>query len=78
MELREITTKEEMLKNFELLKEMYPSLTMEEYASELDVMLPHNYTQVGVFEHDFSDSSTSMVVADDHIIQFHVFSAPEL
>ena len=52
MELREITTKEEMLKNFELLKEMYPSLTMEEYASELDVMLPHNYTQVGVFENN--------------------------
>ena len=52
MELRELTTKEEMLGNFELLTEVYPQLTLEEYSFELDTMLPHNYGQVGVFEGD--------------------------
>lgn len=51
MELIEVTTKAEMLKNFELLKEMYHTLTLEEYSNELDVMIPHNYGQVCVIEH---------------------------
>ncbi|MFT6244809.1 MAG: GNAT superfamily N-acetyltransferase [Salibacteraceae bacterium] len=50
MKLREITSKEEMLKNYDLLLEVYPTLTMNEYSTELDLMLPHNYGQVGVFD----------------------------
>ena len=50
MELRKLTTKEEMLNNFELLKEVYPGISFEDYSNELDSMLPHNYGQVGVFE----------------------------
>jgi len=50
MELRELITKEEMLDNFDLLTEVYPNITPEEYSNELDIMLPHNYGQVGVFE----------------------------
>ena len=50
MEVRELTSKEEMLMNYDILLEVYPSLTMEEYDRELDVMIPHNYTQIGVFE----------------------------
>ena len=50
MELRKLTTKEEMLKNYELLTEVYPDISFEEYSNELDVMLPHNYGQVGMFE----------------------------
>ncbi len=52
MEIKELSTKEEMLKNLELLKEVYPNITHEEYSNELDIMLPHNYGQVGVFEGD--------------------------
>jgi GNAT superfamily N-acetyltransferase len=52
MELREITTKEEMLRNFELLHEFYPSITLEEYDKELDLMIPNNYGQVGMYEGD--------------------------
>ncbi len=50
MQLRELTTKEEMLKNYIILLEVYPTLTKEEYSNELDVMLPHNYGQVGIFD----------------------------
>ena len=52
MELKEISSKEEMLKNYDLLTEVYPTLTLEEYDRELDLMLPHNYGQVGVFDCD--------------------------
>ena len=50
MEIREIESKAEMLKNFDLLREVYPSLTLEEYTNELDQMLTANYGQVGMFE----------------------------
>lgn len=50
MKLLEITTKEQMLENFELLQEVYPSLKQEEYSRELDDMIPNNYGQVGVFK----------------------------
>ncbi len=52
MEIRELTTKTEMLDQFDLLHEMYPSLTLAEYSIELDDMIPHNYTQVAVFENN--------------------------
>ena len=51
--VRELIDKEEMLKNLSVLQDLYPSLTLSEYSSELDLMLPHNYGQVGVFEGDF-------------------------
>ncbi len=52
MELRELTTKEEMLDRYTVLLEVYPSLTLEEYSIELDEMLSHNYGQVAVFEEE--------------------------
>ncbi len=52
MELRELKTKEEMLTNFELILEMYPTISMEEYSNELDIMIPHNYGQVAVYDGD--------------------------
>lgn len=48
--LRELSTKEEMLQIFEIIQEMYPSLSLEQYSFELDQMLPHNYGQVAAFE----------------------------
>jgi len=50
MEIRELLTKDEMLAQLHVLNEMYPSLTLEEYSAELDVMLPHRYGQVAVFD----------------------------
>ena len=52
MEIRELTTKAEMLAQLNVLNEMYPSLSFEEYSNELDEMLPHRYGQVAVFEKD--------------------------
>jgi len=49
MEIRALKTKQEMLTNYELLLEVYPNLQMEEYDRELDDMIPHNYSQVGVY-----------------------------
>ena len=50
MHLREFTTKEDMLRCYQLISEMYPSITEEEYSNELDVMIPHNYGQVVAFD----------------------------
>ena len=52
MEIKTITEKEEMLSNLELLNEVYPELSLIDYSKELDVMLPHNYGQVGIFDGD--------------------------
>ena len=38
-----------MLLTYELLLEVYPNLQFEDYSSELDQMIPHNYGQVGVY-----------------------------
>lgn len=52
MEIRELKSKEEILATYEILLEVYPNLTLEEYSNELDVMLPHNYGQVVVMDGD--------------------------
>lgn len=50
MEIIDLTTKEEMLGTFDVLNEMYPSLTYEDYKNELDLMLSNNYGQLAVFK----------------------------
>jgi GNAT superfamily N-acetyltransferase len=52
MLLKECESKAEMLKNYKLLLEVYPKLTLEEYSQELDFMLQNNYGQVGVYLND--------------------------
>jgi GNAT superfamily N-acetyltransferase len=49
MEIREFTTKSEMLAQYNVIKELYPKLTLKNYSSMLDAMLPNNYGQIGVF-----------------------------
>ena len=39
-----------MLTAYDILLEVYPSLTLDEYSNELDTMLPHNYGQVVVMD----------------------------
>jgi GNAT superfamily N-acetyltransferase len=50
MLVRELVDKEEMLKYLPVLHELYPSLSLEKYSSELDEMIPCRYGQVGVFD----------------------------
>ena len=50
MEIKELTTVEEMLAQIETMQHLYPKLTLEKYQSYLEEMIPHNYKQVAVFE----------------------------
>jgi GNAT superfamily N-acetyltransferase len=47
---RELKGKDEMLQYIDVLQDLYPTITLEEYANDLDQMLPHNYGQVAVFD----------------------------
>ena len=49
-QLQFLKTKEEMLAQLEVLQFLYPSLTAMQYDQELDLMLPHNYCQLAVYE----------------------------
>lgn len=51
MIVRELNGKEEMLAQLEVMQELYPSLTAEAYAHDLEHMLPNNrYGQAAVFD----------------------------
>ncbi|MFV8269094.1 GNAT family N-acetyltransferase [Flavobacterium sp. GT2N3] len=52
IQLRELTTVEEMLKNIEVMRFLYPAFTVEKYESYLTEMIPHNYKQIAVFENE--------------------------
>lgn len=50
--LKELTTKQGMLSNIELMRFLYPTFTVEKYDAYLTEMIPHNYKQIAVFEQD--------------------------
>ena len=50
MQIKELSSLEEMLNQIEVMQFLYPKLTLEKYKSYLLEMVPHNYTQVAVFE----------------------------
>ncbi|MFV5690766.1 GNAT family N-acetyltransferase [Flavobacterium sp. LT1R49] len=50
LEIKELTTLDEMLSNIEVMRFLYPTFTLEKYGSYLVEMIPHNYKQVAVFE----------------------------
>jgi GNAT superfamily N-acetyltransferase len=53
MTLRELNGLDEMLQTLDVLQELYPSLTPENYLADLNEMLPNNrYGQVAVFDGD--------------------------
>ena len=52
LKIKELTTKQEMLDHFEVMQHLYSKFTLEKYDSYLTDMIPHNYKQVAVFEHD--------------------------
>lgn len=53
MIVRELDGKAEMLNYLSVIQELYPSLTFEDYDTDLNAMIPNNkYGQVAVFEGD--------------------------
>lgn len=52
LEIRELTTTAEMLEQIELIRQLYPKMSEEKYESFLMEMIPHNYTQIAVFDND--------------------------
>jgi GNAT superfamily N-acetyltransferase len=50
LSIRELNGITEMLQHFEVIQELYPTLTIEAYEADLKAMLPNNsYGQVAVF-----------------------------
>ena len=52
METKVLTTIDEMLSHLKIIQQLYPEITFEKYQSFLVEMIPHNYQQLAVFEHD--------------------------
>jgi ribosomal protein S18 acetylase RimI-like enzyme len=51
IQLKELSGKEEMLSKLEIMKELYPNLTLEKYDLMLTDMIPNNqYGQLAAFE----------------------------
>jgi len=48
--IKKITSAEEMLGSFDLIRELSPDVSPEAYKKMLEEMVPHNYFQVGVFD----------------------------
>lgn len=46
----ELTTIDEMLPQIAIIRHLYPNISEEKYESYLKEMIPHNYTQIAVFE----------------------------
>lgn len=53
MQIKELTTMQEMLSQLEIIRHLYPNFTLEKYKTYLQEMIPHNYKQLAVFEGDF-------------------------
>jgi len=52
MEIKELTSLEEMLAQLETIKFLYPNMTIERYKSFLVDMIPKSYKQIAVFEEE--------------------------
>jgi len=46
----EITTFEEMFAQIGIIRHLYPNISEEKYKSYLEAMIPHNFTQVALFD----------------------------
>ena len=52
MKTVELTTIEEMVEQIEIIRHLYPNISEEKYKTFLQAMIPHNYTQVAIFENE--------------------------
>jgi GNAT superfamily N-acetyltransferase len=52
MKIKELTSLQEMLSQIEIIKFLYPNMTIERYQGFLEDMIPKSYKQLAVFEGD--------------------------
>ncbi|MEO8239032.1 MAG: GNAT family N-acetyltransferase [Flavobacterium sp.] len=52
LKIIELATIEEMVIEIETMRFLYPNISVEKYENYLSEMIPHNYTQIGVFENN--------------------------
>lgn len=52
MKTVELTTIEEMFNQIGIIRHLYPNISEEKYKSYLKAMIPHNYTQIAIFENE--------------------------
>lgn len=50
--LRELTTLPEMIPHLSLVQKLYPNFTASYYQTLLEKMIPHNYSQLAIFDAD--------------------------
>ena len=50
MEIRQLTTIQNMMAEIKVVKHLYPKLTVAKYRSYLQKMIPHGYFQVAAYE----------------------------
>jgi len=41
-----------MLEQIEIIRQLYPNISEEKYKTFLETMIPHNYTQVAVYDNE--------------------------
>ncbi|WP_427871429.1 GNAT family N-acetyltransferase [Flavobacterium sp. MMS24-S5] len=52
LQIKELTTIEEMVAQINTIRFLYPNISLEKYESFLSEMVPHNYIQIAIFEDD--------------------------
>ncbi|MFC4475875.1 GNAT family N-acetyltransferase [Flavobacterium chungangensis] len=50
LQIKELTTIEEMVAQINTIRFLYPNISLEKYQSFLSEMVPHNYIQIAIFE----------------------------
>lgn len=50
LKIVELSTLEEMLFQIDIIRQLYPNISEEKYKAYLEAMIPHNYTQIAIFE----------------------------
>ena len=63
MIIKELLTIDEMLQQHEIIKQLYPKMSLKKYAQYLNDMIPHNYKQLAVFENDICVALTGFWTA---------------
>jgi GNAT superfamily N-acetyltransferase len=56
----ELNTIEEMFNQIGIIRYLYPNISEEKYKSYLEVMIPHNYTQIAIFENEICVGLTGL------------------
>jgi GNAT superfamily N-acetyltransferase len=52
LNIKELTTVEEMVGQIETMRFLYPTMPIEKYTNYLSEMVAHNYIQIAVFENE--------------------------